>query len=166
MGKLSELFKLKKNKGQDAFPDGVVDKFSFFQDEIKRIGVAQKRDRTYGSVSLNHKRDPYKAGVKEWVLVQDGAVYIRYYDTDRNSCENLYAMKLDVVRQAFVLQRKYEFESAEEAITAFVNIMDEYGDAEFMSALKSSLIDNDLLLVDAPNLTAAKPENKIKALII
>ena len=41
-----------------------------------------------------------------------------------------------------------------------------WGDAEFMSALKSSLIDNDLLLVDAPNLTAEKPENKIKALII
>lgn len=150
MSIFKQLFQ-KGAKRPSAFPDGFEDKFRIFKATLKYTGKEQKRDRTSESMSLNHARAGFKDGTKEWLRLEKNAVYIRYYDTTTESCESLYAMKLDKTRQAFVLQRKFEYHSAEAAITAFVNIMDEYADAEYMNAVKAVLLEEGLLLTEQAN---------------
>ena len=161
MSIFKQLFQ-KGAKRPSAFPEGFEDKFRIFKATLKYIGKEQKRDRRSNSVSLNNAPAPFKDGTKEWLRLEDRALYIRYYDTTTESCESLYVLTLDKTRQAFVLQRKFEFDSAEAAITAFVNIMDEYADAEYMNAVKAVLMDEALLLTaeeDTEPKTEAQPES-------
>jgi hypothetical protein len=119
--------------------------FEILREEILRIGKAQGRERAKNSVSLNNKDARYDAGTKEWVRVENDALYIRYYDKKTKSCESLYVFSIDRERERFVLQRAHEFDDAQEAIGVFVNLLEDYADASFMRALKESLVEKNII---------------------
>ncbi len=125
--------------------EGFTKGFEILREELLRIGKAQGRDRTKNSVSLNNKDAPYDAGTKEWVRVENDALYIRYYDKKTKGCENLYVFSVDKERECFVMQRAHEFDDAQEAIGVFVNLLEDYADASFMRALKESLVEKNII---------------------
>jgi|GEM_PF-3514272 len=145
------MWSMKKIFGRNAvqqtapIAEGFVKGFETLQNEILRIGKAQGRDRAQKSVSLNNKDAPFDAGTKEWVRIENDALYIRYYDKKTKSCENLYVLSIDRARECFVLQRAHEFDDAQEAIGVFVNLLEDYADVSFMRALKESLVEKNII---------------------
>ena len=143
--------------------------YQLFCDIALYLGQEMDRDRRDNSISLNSPRAAFKDGTKEWLRIEHNAVYIRYYDTDTSDCETLYKMSLDTDNECFVLQRKYIYNDAKEALSVFVNIMDEYADSSFMRPLKERLAEKGLIninvevpeIVEQPKAVAA-PEAPIK----
>jgi hypothetical protein len=132
-------------------PDGFVEKFEAFKDILLVIGEETGRDRSDSSVSLNNKEAPFKLGTKEWVRIDDSYLAIRYYDLANESCESLYTLELNEDKECFILQRKIEIATPEEAISAFMGLMDEYADPSFMRAIQRKLEDSTVLdLMDQP----------------
>jgi hypothetical protein len=142
---IKKLFARNTVKEPPAVVSGIDRSFRALQDEILRIGKAQGRNRTKDSVSLNNKNVDSTAGTKEWVLVQRDALYIRYYDRIQGGAESLYVLSLDRTQEKFTLQRRYDFDSAEEAVAVFLNLLEDYADPAFMRALKDSLVEKSII---------------------
>jgi hypothetical protein len=130
---------------QDLFPEGFAVKFEAFKDALLEVGRETNRDRTEYAVSLNNKEAPYNLGTKEWVRVGDLDLAIRYYDVTYGGCESLCALEMNADKECFILQRKTEISTPEEAISVFIGLMAEYADPSFMRALYLKLEESDVL---------------------
>jgi hypothetical protein len=140
-------------------PDGFVAKFEAFKDILLAVGEETGRDRSDSSVSLNNKEAPFKLGTKEWVRIDDSYLAIRYYDLTNESCESLYTLELNEDKECFILQRKIEIATPEEAISVFIGLMDEYADPSFMRAIQCKLEDSDVLDLTDQTLAGAEFAN-------
>jgi hypothetical protein len=140
-------------------PDGFVAKFEAFKDILLAVGEETGRDRTASAVSLNNKNAPYELGTKEWVKLDDSYLAIRYYDLANESCESLYTLELNEDKECFILQRKIEIATSEEAISVFMGLMGEYADPGFMRAIQCKLEESDVLDLTDQTLVGADVVN-------
>lgn len=141
MSALRNIFKIVTfQKDKDGFKKSKGDMAEQFYGLGKAIMQIQKetsnRKRnencTYISLPANKKH-------AEWLCVQKNAIHIRVEEPNLELNTGLSMLVFVPEEEKFVIQNLQEYDNAEEAIAAFVGIIELYADRGFMRALSEKL---------------------------